>query len=601
MTTSPRDQTSARGFDPWALAAAASALLPLLKAWGAPLGEPVADDYDFLRRSLLEPGRSLLDSGGAVIYWRPLARQIYYALAGPLMLSSPLALALLHAALLGLAAFLIQRALCPAWGGPRAAVAATFPVIADSARTLILWPAAFQDLWALLFCALALHEASRRRLPTTLAALLAALLCKEVAVVAALLIPWMPESAGAPKRARGRWIAAVGALTAAWGLAYAGVMRSAHVMFQGQLEAARPPFVSRWIWALGSSLQDAFSLRALPPILIAIGVIVVAALVALQRGGAGPGARAAGAKSLAWMAWGALWFALCSVTLAETFPVWGSFRSTVGLVGFGIVCVAALPSARPIGLALLAGARVALLLLAPGASPAVTEDVPGDGAGFDFATLTRLQRFSRETREALRAGAPALGNGARVAWLHRPLMTERAFAHSRALQVWYRDTTLQWVQWKEAVAAPGRAIGAGLEFEPAGARGIVLVSPAALEEIPRAVQAMKASEYRAALSILARADSLQPDRGAAVFLGTVAGKRALCFLGLDDGAAARREADRSLALWRDGADARYVLAVEFAAEGRRMEGIAQLDTVLSLYPFDQAARILRDELRQAGP
>ena len=81
----------------------------------------------------------------------------------------------------------------------------------------------------------------------------------------------------------------------------------------------------------------------------------------------------------------------------------------------------------------------------------------------------------------------------------------------------------------------------------------------------------------------------------------MAGKRALCFLGLDDGPAARREAERSLALWRDGADSRYVLAVTLATEGRGREAIAHLDTVLSLYPFDEAARVLRNTLRGAAP
>jgi len=68
---------------------------------------------------------------------------------------------------------LVYRALRVAWPGPLAAAAASFPLLAESTRTIAGWPTQFVDLGLYLFSALALHEASRRRLPTTLAALLA--------------------------------------------------------------------------------------------------------------------------------------------------------------------------------------------------------------------------------------------------------------------------------------------------------------------------------------------------------------------------------------------------------------------------------------------
>jgi hypothetical protein len=602
MTTTPSDARPARRLDPWPWVAAAAALLPLLKAWGAPLGEPVADDYDFLHRAILEPTRSLFDGGGALIYWRPLSRQIYFAATGNLMLAHPWAVAVLHVVLLAASAVLIQRALAPSWGGARAAVAATFPVIADSARTLIQWPAAFQDLGALFFISLAFFETTRRRLPTALFAILAALLCKELAAIPALLLPWVPEIAAEPKRKRRRWMISIAAVVAAWGFTYAIVLRSAHLMVQGQLEGARPAFPLRVLWALGSSLADGFNLRGVPNLAIAIAALALAAAIVVatrfgRRGEVARGARSPEVPWTAWLLWGGLWFVLCSATLAETYPGWGSFRSTIGLAGLGVACVAALGSSRSLWLALLAGARIVLLLLAPGPPSTIIEAVPGEGAGFDLATLARLQRVSRETRAALAPGQAPLPPGARVTWLYRPVMTERAFAHSYALQVWYRDTTLRWTPWQEAVDQPDLKLGAGLEYDVNAPQQIIRVSPAALEKVAAALRAMRADDFHLGLPLRARAFSIPRDRAAAVFQGMLAGKRALCLLSLDDRAGAREEAMRGLTMWPKGADARYVLAVLLATEGRLGPAMAQLDTVLAFYPGDLASRILLDTLR----
>ena len=591
MTTTPEARQGRRpGAWGWTALAAAAAVLPLAKLWGAPLGEPVADDYDFLHRALLEPSRSLLDGGGALIYWRPLARQIYFGALGHLMLSHPLAVAILHALLLAAAAALLQRALAPALGGPRAWVAATFPVIADSARTLILWPTAIQDLGALFFVTLAFFETTRRRLPTALLAILGALLCKELAAIPALLLPWAPQEPGEPRRDRRRWGVTVGSLVAVWAVAYLLVLRSAHLMVQGQLEGARPALATRALWALGSSLADGFNLRGLPAPFVAAAALGLAVVALVMR----PRARRA-----AWLLWGGLWFVLCALPLAETYPLWGSFRSTLGLAGLGIAAVAALGEGRSLWLAVLAGARLILLLLAPAAPGRIALEAPGDGGGFDVVTLSRLQRFARETRRALAPAAGALPSGGTVAWLYRPLMSERAFAHSKALQVWYRDTTLQWEEG-QGLEAETRIPLAALEFHAEGPAQIVRVAHAALGEMTAAKLAMRREEFPLALARFARADSLQADREATVFLAQVAGKAALCHLVLDRTAEAEREARRSLAMWRNGPDARYVMAVLLADRGERMEAIAQLDTVVSLYPFDRASRILRDQLR-SGP
>src|SRR3989442_7231985 len=196
-------------------------VLPVLaRARGAALAEPVLDDFLYLHHELLGKHFNLLDGGGLLYYWRPLARQVYYRLMGPLLLAHPTWVAALHAVLLGLAALLIYRTLRRRWPAPWAAAAASFPLLCEPTTMLIGWSSNFQDLGAILFAVLALQEASKRRLHTALLALLASLLCKEFAAITALFLPWMPgqEPHTAPRRAR--WTAATALVVGAWGATY---------------------------------------------------------------------------------------------------------------------------------------------------------------------------------------------------------------------------------------------------------------------------------------------------------------------------------------------------------------------------------------------
>ena len=178
--------------DGWAWASAAAVLAPLARSLGSRLGEPAAEDFDFLHRTLFRGMGSLLDGGGSEAFWRPLPHQVYYATLGRLALSHPGILAGIHVLLLALGALLVYRALRTTWSGPAAALAASFPLLAESTRTLIAWPTQFVDVGLYVFSALALHEAAKRRPATAYLSLLAALLCKELALVTALLLPLLP-------------------------------------------------------------------------------------------------------------------------------------------------------------------------------------------------------------------------------------------------------------------------------------------------------------------------------------------------------------------------------------------------------------------------
>lgn len=64
---------------------------------GAPLGTPVADDWEFLHRVVFGHDTGLLGSMGATWYWRPLSRQAWFPLVAPLLLAAPAVVAAIHA------------------------------------------------------------------------------------------------------------------------------------------------------------------------------------------------------------------------------------------------------------------------------------------------------------------------------------------------------------------------------------------------------------------------------------------------------------------------------------------------------------------------
>src|SRR5262249_50798593 len=103
--------------DPWALATALLGLPLLVRCAGARLGEAVAEDFDFLHRTLFTGMGSLLDGGGSTAFWRPLAHQVYYAALGSLIVSHPRLVATLHVVLLIAGSLLVYRALRPHVGG----------------------------------------------------------------------------------------------------------------------------------------------------------------------------------------------------------------------------------------------------------------------------------------------------------------------------------------------------------------------------------------------------------------------------------------------------------------------------------------------------
>jgi hypothetical protein len=593
--------------DPWAAAPLVAALLLAAHAWFSHIGEPVLDDFDFLHHAASAAPGGWLDGGGSNFYWRPLARQAYYRLFGGLVLAHPAWSAALETAFAALAGLLLYRALRSRWPAHWAAAAATFPLIIEAARPLIADATNFQDLGAILFSALALHEASRSRLWSALAALLGALLCKEVAAVTALLLPWMPGAPGlrgVERRVRWRWTLAAGLVVAAWGVAYAFVVQRAGLLLARDAttdpHALATPWLERFFWACGQSARDAMNLPGLvPPVQVAGGlalaIIAGWALVALA---VRPAARARLRGAGPWVAWGLAWFALSTATLADVYPDWRPYRTPFSALGLGVACTALLGAVEPLLLAALLVARLATFALSPGPPAAIAADVSARYS-LDFPRLAQLQRLVGETRRELLRALPPPAGDVRVAAHFFPRSALLAFTGDRSLEAWYRDTTARWVTL-EGVNAPGLTIASVvLEYQPTPPRQVVPVSREGLWHLEQANRLIEHKEWVKVLEEAARAESLEREPDARLFASLVAGKRALALGAMRRDAEAFEQGRRSLALWPENDDARYELALGWLRHGHLREAEGALDTMLAAHPGDRTLEKLLADIRRA--
>ena len=596
------DLTPPFGRDPWAWVSATSVLPLVIHSLGAPLGEPVAEDFDFLRHVLLLGQHSLAGGGGSNAFWRPLAHQLYYLAFGPLILAHPRVVATIHAALLTTCALLLYRLLRRAWTGPWAAAAASFPLLAESTRTLISWPSHFVDLGSLLFAIIALHEASRRRMVTSQLSLLASLLCKETGVVAAAMIPLMPGTGQAGLRTR--WALATATVTALWAVAYFLVRDHAGLALPHNLEKGLwtlevSPAV-RLGWALQNSVRAIVSLPAARVpwegayglAWFALGLSVLACYSTSSR------ARARLQRARPWVIWGVGWFILASAAIGVVYPMWAPNRSVLGAVGLGVAVVALAGAAHPGLLVAIVALRIVGFALSPGPSRHIAVEPPQTGAFMDFERLVRLQRLMADIRGTLRARFPTLPPGSRVGQNFLPPGTTYALGGSHALQVWYRDSTLRWVTFDEYSSDPD--VQTIVQFQPHQSSPMVaLVDPPAMQALLRGNARIARKQWSGAVDEFATAESLQSDPRAGVFLGTIASRRALCLKMLGDRKGAVREALRALAVSRYYFDARYVLANEAFEGGRLSEARTRLDTLLRVAPGDSNALNLLEQVRKA--
>jgi hypothetical protein len=574
-------------------------VIPLLvRCAGTPLGEPVAEDFDFLRRTLFGGMGSLLDGGGSTSFWRPVAHQLYYAALGPLHVTRPAWVAALHVLLLVAGSLLVFRVLRSPLGGPAAWFAASFPMFAESTRTLVSWPTQFVDVGLYVFVALAIHETWRRRLATALAASLFALLCKELAVIIVLLLPWLPGAWS--RRERRRWLAGTVALTVLWAAVYLTVRTSAQLSLPHGLEQSSGgtpgSLAARLAWALGGSMRALVSLPLVPArqdlLATALGVLALVGVVVTAM--TSPAARNRLAKSRAWFVWGGTWFVLATAALTPIHPLWQPNRAHFGSTGAGIVAGAALAAVEPWWPVAFAVGRLALLFLAPAAARNVSDDPPESGAFMDFARLSRLQRFMADSRHALTRAFPHPAHGAHIMTGNLPHGLIYALGGDRAVQVWYRDTTLATTTFARLDADTTLAVTCFLQYQPGAREQLVVLGIDGLRAQLRAYRQLRAGAPEAALVSLALADSLAPDERFEVFHGNNAAYRAQACLALGRVDEAEREARRALELDDHDLNAWSATSRVRIARGDLDGAIAAVKELLDRQPGNaQAMQLLR--------
>jgi hypothetical protein len=569
-----------------ALGAVALAAL-ILACRGGLAGVPVADDYDSLFALRFEQPLDPFGPMGSLWYWRPLGRQVYFTLLSPLFFTAPWLIGVLHAALFALLYATIARAMHRTFDPLGAAAIAAFPLLAEPSRALLVWPTGAQPLIAMVGIALALHEAAARRLPTALAAMAAALLAHEQAMLVIPLVPWVA-------RAGWRGVLATSTVAAAW---VAGRV----VAFGHGADVPGPGSLAEAVVAipgvLRASLEAQLGLgelaggaRVLVAALLATCAAAVVAVVATRHE-----ARARLAARRGVILAGAAWFALAMTPLAWAAALWTPRHSALPGLGLGLALVGAIACASPRLAVAFTAVRLLALLLAPLAPPVVEAALPPRTRPLSFLHVTRMQRTVDSARRTLTAAHPTLPHGAHVGWWSLPRHTEIAFVGPEALRTWYTDSTLVWMFW-DRFALEEPAPDVVLAFDVGVASPARLMQPAAVAALRHGLAIGEAGDFAGADAALVAALAAQHPPVKAFTVEIVRLRARLAFA---TGALARADSLNRVDLAIAGASASYFgLAARLAARGGRLEEARQFaHQALTLRPDDPEAH---DALAELG-
>jgi tetratricopeptide (TPR) repeat protein len=171
-----------------------------------------------------------------------------------------------------------------------------------------------------------------------------------------------------------------------------------------------------------------------------------------------------------------------------------------------------------------------------------------------------------------------------------------ALGGDRAVQVWYRDTTLTTTTFAKLDADTTLAVACYLQFQPRARERIVVLGIDGLRAQLRAYRQLTAGATEAALASLARADSLAPDERFEVFHGNNAGYRAQALLVLGRLDEAEHEARRAIELDDEDPNGWFATARVRQARGDLDGAIAAARGLVDRKPGDARATELLHEL-----
>ena len=473
------------------------------------LGVPAADDYDYLYWLRFHPF-TLFDSMGSLDYWRPVGRQLYYVVVAPVLFRAPWLVALLHGALLLLVFALIFRVARRGFPAPVAASIAAFPILAEPLRALLIWPTGGEYLLALTFTALAVHECVYGRPLTCALSCLAALASHEASALALIAVPAIAWRRGG--RAEGlRWLAWMTGVGLVWFVGH----QLAHARGAGWLAAGSAASLpSRFGLAFTRSVVAQLNLEDAPRVTATLVWVLYAAL------GVGAGwifardrsARARVRRYRAPILAALAWFALGLVAVSLLLPDWNAWRTALPGLWLGVVTAGFLGALRPSLAVALLVVRLASLAIATPEPATLVGRMPVSPSTRSFQHVTRFQRAADGVRRELLGRYPTLPRGTSVRYWSRPRGTAISLVGSKAIDVWYGDSTLTWDWvWSNDDILPGD--NPVLGFDHNSDRVAILLEPAALAAAREGNVAMRAGRWAAADSlfeIAVRAQSRNP-------------------------------------------------------------------------------------------
>jgi hypothetical protein len=470
------------------------------------LGIPVADDYLFLEQVRFHRV-DWLGTMGAASYWRPLTRQLYFILLAPALEHAPwVATAVATTLLIALYAILYRLARRRFTPVISAAIA-SFPLLAEPSRLLLLWPSGFQHLFAAVLAALAIERTVAGSLVPATVAALAAVLGNEATW---FVLPAMPVIAWVRGR-RGRdftrwWAAALG-VAVVWGSGYALSLSRGTRLVTGTghglvatLTGAPAVLAHSLVAQLG--LESVSSAMRDGGLLIATLIVIVGIVTRLftRRRPAGLFAVTGG---------GLAWFVAAIAPLAVVWPDWNSWRTTIAAGGLAFALVGGLALVSPALAGVMVALRLVALLASTPASGIVTSLPPATVSSLSFERIARLQRVVESTRRVLLARHPTLPRSGVVRFWNLGQLAEVGFHGSSALRVWYRDSTLVWHAYS-GYGAPGGGADATIEFELQSAWPALIVEPAAFSLYQDGVARAMKRDCRSADSLFVLAGRAQP-------------------------------------------------------------------------------------------
>ncbi len=416
------------------LAPFAALLALVFSLRGAPLGTPVADDFEFLHRLRFHYGLDPFGSMGATYYWRPVSRQLWFGLVGPWLDSAPLLGAALNLALVTALAFVLYRIARRWWPAALAALVATTPLLSEPVRSLVTWPSGVQHLLATLALALAFHESLAGRRPTAALAALVAALSHELGVLAFPALVLGGALRGGAKAARVD-AALAAALFAAWLAGYGVAGAHGVVLPPGGIARTASGFPHALALALvAASNAEGLSLAVAAGAPVCALAVLGIALTSLLGPAPRARVRASGRAIALVLAVGAL----AIVPLGALLPDWNAWRAFVPVTAIALAATLFAVAAHPaIGLAFVGVRLVAMLAAEP--SGVLDIQPPPSASDLSFRRLTRLQTTVSETGQTLKN--TKLPPRAWVAYWGLPQMTLNGFRESLAVQYWLRDTT----------------------------------------------------------------------------------------------------------------------------------------------------------------